>query len=81
MQNGYRVFLSALNSLSELTLDDMHAVAASRGGECLSSAMTAGDMATKLEWRCAACGTRFEASPSLILLGGHWCPECLNRSV
>ncbi len=67
--------------LSELTLDDMHAVAASRGGECLSSAMTAGDMATKLEWRCAACGTRFEASPSLILLGGHWCPECLNRSV
>ena len=22
-------------------------------------------------------GHRFKASPTLVLLGGHWCPECL----
>ena len=67
--------------LESLNIDDMRAVAASRGGECLSSSMIEGDLTTKLEWRCSACGARFEASPSLILLGGHWCPDCLNRSV
>lgn len=33
-------------------------------------------MATKLKWKCGTCGAEFEASPALILLGGHWCPEC-----
>ncbi len=30
---------------------------------------------TQLEWQCAE-GHIFKASPRLILLGGHWCPEC-----
>ena len=42
-----------------------------RGGECLSDSMTKGDMATKLKWKCGHCGAEFEASPALILLGGH----------
>ncbi len=33
-------------------------------------------MATKLKWKCGTCGAEFEATPALILLGGHWCPEC-----
>ena len=31
---------------------------------------------TPLEWECAE-GHRFTATPRLVLLGGHWCPECM----
>ena len=61
--------------LSDLDLSDMRSVAHYRGGECMSDSMEKGDMDTKLAWRCA-CGHEFEASPRLILLGGHWCEEC-----
>ena len=61
---------------SELDIEDMKQAAKFRGGECLSDSMTKGDMATKLKWKCGHCGAEFEASPALILLGGHWCPEC-----
>ena len=61
---------------SELTIEDMKQAAKFRGGECLSDTMVKGDMATKLKWKCGHCGAEFEASPALILLGGHWCPEC-----
>lgn len=62
--------------LSELGLADMKKAAEFRGGECLSTKMKKGDMVTKLRWKCGCCGAEFEASPNLILLGGHWCPEC-----
>ncbi len=45
------------------------------GGKCLSESMRKGDLTTKLKWRCAF-DHDFEASPTLILLAGHWCPEC-----
>ena len=61
---------------SELDIEDMKQAAKFRGGECLSETMVKGDMATKLKWKCGYCGAEFEASPALILLGGHWCPEC-----
>ncbi len=61
---------------SELDIKDMRQAAEFRGGECLSESMVKGDLATKLKWRCAS-GHRFEASPALILLGGHWCEECM----
>ena len=61
--------------LSELGIDDMHKAAAFRGGKCLSMQMEHGDMRTPLEWECR-CGHRFKATPTLVLLGGHWCPEC-----
>ena len=61
---------------SELDIEDMKQAAKFRGGECLSETMVKGDMATKLKWKCGTCGAEFEASPALILLGGHWCPEC-----
>jgi hypothetical protein len=62
--------------LSELDIEDMRQAAEFRGGKCLSETMVKGDLATKLEWECAF-GHRFEASPALILLGGHWCEECM----
>ena len=61
--------------MSEFTIKDMQQAAAFRGGKCLSATMTKGDWDTPLQWQCAE-GHTFEASPRLILLGGHWCPEC-----
>lgn len=61
---------------SELDIDDMIRAAEFRGGKCLSEKMVKGDMAGKLQWECQF-GHRFEASPALVLLGGHWCPDCL----
>ncbi len=34
-----------------------------------------GDLKTKLKWECAF-GHKFQGSPTLVLLGGYWCPEC-----
>ncbi len=62
--------------LAELDIEDMRQAAAFRGGKCLSETITKGDLATKLEWECAF-GHHFEASPALVLLGGHWCEECM----
>ncbi len=61
---------------NSLGIEEMRSAAAFRGGRCLSQQMTPGDLTTKLQWECHA-GHRFEASPALILLGGHWCPSCL----
>ncbi|MNY77514.1 hypothetical protein D3C86_2174450 [compost metagenome] len=38
--------------------------------------MTKGNLITKLNWECAF-GHLFEASPTAVLLGGHWCPDCV----
>jgi nucleoside-diphosphate-sugar epimerase len=61
---------------AEFDADVMTAAAEFRGGRFLSSRMTTGDLTGKLRWQCAF-GHEFEASPTLVLLGGHWCPECL----
>lgn len=61
--------------MEEFTIEDMQKAAEFRGGKCLSTSMKKGDWDTQLEWQCAE-GHTFKASPRLILLGGHWCPEC-----
>lgn len=61
---------------SALDIEDMRKAAGFRGGRCISATMRTGDLTTPLEWECQF-GHRFTASPSLVLLGGHWCPECL----
>lgn len=61
--------------MSEFTIEDMQKAAEFRGGKCLSKEMVKGDWDTQLEWQCAQ-GHTFKASPRLILLGGHWCPDC-----
>ena len=64
---------------SELGHEDMKKAAEFRGGELLSDTMAKGDWTTKLTFRCQF-GHEFQASPRLILEGGHWCPECERRS-
>ncbi len=64
---------------SELSFEDMRRAAEYRGGELLSASMQMGDWKTKLRFRCAF-GHEFEASPRLVLEGGHWCPECERKS-
>lgn len=59
--------------MADFTIEDMQKAAAFRGGKCLSETMVKGDWDTKLTWESAS-GNRFEASPRLILLGGHWDP-------
>ena len=58
------------------TIDEMHTLAHSRGGVCLSR--TYKNMATKLTWRCG-CGHRWRARPHLVSQG-QWCPRCANES-
>lgn len=72
LSHGYDEF----KPLAELDIEDMRQAAEFRGGKCLSESMAKGDLTTKLEWECAF-GHRFEASPALVLLGGHWCEECM----
>ncbi|OHS96155.1 hypothetical protein TRFO_37671 [Tritrichomonas foetus] len=60
----------------QLDINDMKEAAHYRGGEIVSRSMIQGDLRTKLTWKCGHCGKTFEASPTLILLGGHWCPHC-----
>ena len=62
--------------VDELGLEDMQTAAQFRGGECLSKGMSSGDLFTKLAWKCAF-GHEFEATPNIVLKGGHWCPECV----
>lgn len=63
----------------ELDIKDINDAAKFRGGECKSTTMKKGDWKGKLKFKCAF-GHEFEASPRLILEGGHWCPECERKS-
>ncbi len=60
----------------ERTIEDLRAFAASRGGECLGEAYEGDDVLHG--WRCAK-GHTFEASPTRLVMGGYWCPECAPR--
>ena len=62
--------------MTDLTLADLQAAAAFRGGRLVSESYS-GDPMQPLTWECHQ-GHRFEASPKLILEGGHWCPECMS---
>ena len=66
-------------SESELTIEDVQGAARFRGGKCLSDSTAQGDWTTKLKFRCAF-GHEFDASPRLVLEGGHWCPVCERES-
>jgi nucleoside-diphosphate-sugar epimerase len=59
----------------ELDLADMQGAARFRGGRCRSGRMTPGDLHSMLSWECAF-GHAFDATPNLVLRGGHWCPTC-----
>ena len=64
---------------ADLNLSDVKEAAKFRGGQCLSSDMKTGNWTEKLKFRCAF-NHDFEASPLLILKGGHWCSVCERES-
>ncbi|MBO5619886.1 MAG: NAD(P)-dependent oxidoreductase [Paludibacteraceae bacterium] len=62
--------------MADFTIADMQQAAAFRGGKCVSTKMEKGDWDTPLTWQDAD-GNTFDATPRLILLGGHWSPNSL----
>ena len=63
--------------LSQLTTAELQTAAVFRGGQLISENYT-GNPSQKLVWKCHN-EHLFEASPNLILEGGHWCPECFSN--
>jgi hypothetical protein len=55
------------------TIEDMNAVAAARGGRCLSEQYT--NPETSLLWECAQ-GHRWEATAGGVVYHRTWCPLC-----
>lgn len=65
------------DSLPDAAIGLREAVSAAkfRGGECLNTTMTDGDLHTPLRWKCVN-GHEFDATAYLVLRAGHWCREC-----
>ena len=61
--------------VANLDKADLQKAAEFRGGKFLEEKYEVGDIYTKKHWECAL-GHKFEMTPNLALLGGHWCPEC-----
>lgn len=66
-------------SPADWTALDYIEAATFRGGELLTAPVGPGTFQTPLVWRCAFDHV-FAASPSLVLHGGHWCPDCVRDS-
>lgn len=58
---------------SPLSIEEMHLLAESKGGKCISSIYTNKDL--KLEWECSL-GHRWFATPGKIKHANRWCPDC-----
>ena len=56
-----------------LYIEDMHTVAANKGGKCLSPIYLG--TRTKLEWECSE-GHRWWQKPDHIKNSGTWCAKC-----
>lgn len=61
------------NRPRRLTLEDMHAVARARGGQCVSKRFR--NTTTHLWWECAD-GHQWRATPKNVRQHGTWCPDC-----
>ena len=57
---------------SKVTIEQMHTLAAARGGKCLSKKYT--NAHSKLIWQCQQ-GHQWQATP-LNVKQGTWCPTC-----
>ena len=69
--------LRCQHEAKRIGIDAMRALAAERGGRCLSVQYV--NSATKLEWACAA-GHRWDAAPATIA-AGHWCAQCARDAL
>ena len=61
-----------------LTIEEMHSLAESRGGKCLSTVYVGSQ--SKLEWECAH-GHSWSATPSNIKNHGTWCRICTKITI
>lgn len=61
------------------TIEDMHAIAAERGAECLSTEYV--NLVTPLEWKCGDCGHAWSGYPGNIVrkMNPTWCPVCAAK--
>lgn len=62
-----------LSGRPTLTLDEMHRIAATRGGRCLSTVYS--NFNTPLRWECAS-GHTWTAIPRAVKGNGSWCKRC-----
>lgn len=62
-------------SIYDLTIEEVEAAAAFRGGRFIGPAEKLGVKGTVFEWECEN-GHRFPASLEFVLLGGGWCTIC-----
>lgn len=60
---------------ARLTIEEMHTIAQSKGGKCLSTAYTYNG--EHLKWQCK-CGYIWSATPHNIKTG-RWCPKCSDH--
>ncbi|CZH11661.1 Uncharacterised protein [Legionella pneumophila] len=60
----------------KLTISQMKELAISKGGKCLSASYK--NNRSKLKWECEF-GHQWNASPSSILNGNSWCPDCAGN--
>ena len=58
------------------TIEDMRAIAKSRGGRCLSKKYV--NSHTHLTWKCAN-GHQWQATATSIKNSGTWCPDCAGK--
>jgi len=63
--------------LAKLTIEQMRAVAKSRGGKCLSKKYI--NVHTSLEWECKE-GHRWKSEPNSVKNDGQWCPYCAGKA-
>lgn len=65
-------FVKEKKKIKSYSIEDMHALAHNRGGECLAEVYVNGEI--KMPWRCS-CGFQWKMAPKTVLRG-HWCPRC-----
>lgn len=68
--------LAKINYYPKKRLAEMHAVAASRGGECLATHYAT--MTTPITWRCSS-GHTWDCEFHYIKNKDQWCPECAGN--
>ena len=59
-----------------ITIEEMHLLAAKRGGKCISTTYI--NQKIKLEWECSV-GHKWWAAPEKIKYANTWCPDCGGR--
>jgi Zn finger protein HypA/HybF involved in hydrogenase expression len=60
-----------------LTIEDAHAAARQKGGECLSTEYV--NNHTHLLWKCGDCSFVWGADLNHVKDGGRWCPQCAGN--